>query len=339
MTMKLSVRLALAPLVLAAPLLAAEAGAPPKEGVKTLSTLSDQLGGMKFRSIGPFRGGRTVAVAGVRGQPMVFYFGGTGGGVFKSADGGASWDPVSDKDFRTGSIGAIAVAESDPNIVYVGTGEPCIRGNLSSGDGVWKSTDAGKNWTNVGLPDSRQISQIVVHPKNADVVWVAAQGHPWDPNAERGVFKTSDGGKTWRKVLYVDEKTGAADLGIDPTNPQILYAAMWQHVRRPWTMESGGSASGLYKSTDGGDSWRKLAGGLPDGVVGKIGVTVSTSRPDRIYALVEAEKGGLYRSDNGGEKWTRVSENRELIQRAWYYTHVFAHPKNPDTVYVLNVSS
>jgi len=327
--MKLSARLALALALLALPLLGAEAPA----------TLSDRLAGMKFRSIGPFRGGRAVAVAGVRGQPMVFYFGGTGGGVFKTTDGGASWEPVSDRDFRTGSIGAIAVAESDPNVVYVGTGEPCIRGNLSSGDGVYRSTDAGKSWRNVGLPDSKQISQIVVHPKDPEVVWVAAQGHAWGPNAERGVFKSTDGGKSWRKVLFVDEKTGAADLALDPTNPRILYAAMWQHVRKPWTMESGGPSSGLYRSADGGESWKKLAGGLPEGVVGKISVSVSGARPERVFALVEAEKGGLFRTDDGGEKWTRVSENRELIQRAWYYTHVFAHPKNPDVVHVLNVGS
>lgn len=337
--MKLSVRLALAPIAFALPLLAAPPVAPPGEETKPLATLSDQLSGMKFRCIGPLRGGRVVAVSGVRGQPMVFYFGGTGGGVFKTTDGGATWRPVSDKDFRTGSIGAIAVSESDPNVVYVGTGEPCIRGNLSSGDGVYKSTDAGKTWRNVGLADSKQISQIAIHPKNPDVAWVAAQGHAWGRSAERGIFKTTDGGKTWRKVLYVDETTGAADLALDPTNPRILYAAMWQAVRKPWTMESGGPSSGLWKSTDGGETWKKLAGGLPEGVVGKIGVSVSASRPERVYALVEAEKGGLYRTEDGGEKWTRVSENRELIQRAWYYTHVFAHPTNPDVVYVLNVGS
>ncbi len=316
---------------------AAPAPAPARDAVKAPAALSEQLGGMKFRCIGPFRGGRAVAVAGVRGKPMEFYFGGTGGGVFKTTDGGSTWEPVSDKDFRTGSIGAIAVADSDTSVVYVGTGEPCIRGNLSSGDGVYKSTDAGKTWTNVGLADSAHVSQIVVHPTNADVVWVAAQGHAWGPSAERGVYKTTDGGRTWRRVLFVDEKTGAADLAIDPSNSRILYAALWQAVRKPWTMESGGPSSGLYKSTDGGETWKKLAGGLPEGIVGKIGIAVSGARPERVFALVEAEKGGLFRTDDGGEKWTRVSEDRELIQRAWYYTHVFAHPKNPDVVYVLNV--
>ncbi|HQR45144.1 MAG TPA: glycosyl hydrolase [Thermoanaerobaculia bacterium] len=334
-----SARPALALLLLALPLLGAAPPAAPKDAAAAPATLSEQLGGMKFRCIGPFRGGRVTAVAGVRGQPMVFYFGGTGGGVFKTTDGGATWEPVSDKDFRTGSVGAIAVSESDPNVVYAGTGEPCIRGNLSSGDGVYRSTDAGKSWTNVGLADSKHVSQIVVHPANPDVVWVAAQGHAWGPNAERGVFKSTDGGKTWRKVLYVDEKTGAGDLAIDPGNPRILYAAMWQAVRRPWTMESGGPSSGLYKSTDGGETWKKLAGGLPQGIVGKVGVALSAARPERVFALVEAEKGGLFRSEDGGEKWTRVSGNRNLIQRAWYYTHVFAHPKNPDVVYVLNVNA
>ena len=338
--MKLFLRLASAPVLFALPLLAAASpatGSP--EGKKPPATLSEQLGGMKFRPIGPFRGGRVTAVAGVRGAPMVFYFGGTGGGVFKTTDGGATWEAVSDKDFRTGSVGAVAVSETDPNVVYVGTGESCIRGNTSAGDGVYKSVDAGKTWRNVGLADSRQISQVIVHPKDPETVWVAAQGHAWGPNAERGVFKSTDGGRSWRKVLYVDDRTGAGDLALDPGNPRVLYAAMWQHVRRPWTMESGGPASGLWKSTDGGETWAKLGGGLPEGIVGKIGVAVSASRPERVFALVEAEKGGLFRSDDGGEKWTRVSENRNLIQRAWYYTHVFAHPKNADVVYVLNVSA
>ena len=339
MTMKRSVRLALAPALLAFPLFGAAAPGSPTGSAMPPATLSERFGGMKLRCIGPYRGGRVTAVTGVRGQPMVFYFGGTGGGVFKTTDGGATWEPVSDKDFRTGSVGAIAVAESDPNVVYAGTGESCIRGNTSAGDGVYRSVDAGKTWKNVGLADTRQISQVIVHPKDPETVWVAAQGHAWGPNAGRGVFKSTDGGKSWRKVLYVDEKTGAGDLALDPGNPRVLYAAMWQHVRRPWTMESGGHSSGLWKSTDGGETWKKLAGGLPEGVVGKIGVAVSASRPDRVFALVEAEKGGLFRTEDGGEKWTRVSQNRNLIQRAWYYTHVFAHPKNPDVVYVLNVSA
>ena len=315
---------------------AVSAPAPSAEKPKPLA---EQMPGLQFRSIGPFRGGRVTAVAGVVGKPMTFFFGGTGGGVFRTVDGGASWEPVSDKDFRTGSVGAIGVAGSDANVVYAGMGEACIRGNVSHGDGVWKSTDGGKSWKNVGLEATRQIAALVVHPKNPDVVWVAALGHVWGPNAERGIFKSSDGGTTWRKVLYVDEKTGGSDLSIDPSNPRVLYAGLWQVGRKPWLLESGGPGSGLWKSTDGGETWKKLAGGLPEGLVGRIGVSVSPARPERVYAMVEAEKGGLYRTDDGGGKWTRVSEDRELIQRAWYYTHVFAHPKNPDTVYVLNVGA
>ncbi|MGE5347524.1 MAG: WD40/YVTN/BNR-like repeat-containing protein [Acidithiobacillales bacterium] len=308
--------------------------APPAEKPRTLS---DQMEGLEFRLVGPFRGGRVVAVTGVVAKPLTFYFGGTGGGVWKTADGGQSWEPVSDKFFRTGSVGAIAVAEADPNVVYAGMGEACIRGNVSSGDGVWKSTDAGKTWKHVGLTETQQISAVVVHPRNPDLVYVAALGHAWGPNPERGIFRSSDGGATWKKVLFVDDKTGASSLSMDPTNPRILYAGFWQVVRKPWTLESGGPGSGLWKSTDGGDTWKKLAGGLPEGIVGKIGVAVSPARPDRVWAMVEAEMGGLFRSDDGGGKWTRVNEDNRLRQRAWYYTHVTADPKNPDTVWVLNV--
>ncbi len=362
----------LLPLALALPFALQLGAAPPAPAARPKdaprpAALSEQLAAMELRQIGPFRGGRVTAVAGVRGEAMTFYQGATGGGVLKTTDGGATWVPISEKDLRTGSIGAIAVADADPNVVYVGTGEPCVRGNTSAGDGVYKSTDAGKTWKNVGLVETRQISQVIVHPRDPETVWVAAQGKLWGPHAERGVFKSTDGGKTWRKTLYVNETTGAADLAIDPTNPRILYAAMWQHGRRPWTMESGGESSGLWKSTDGGETWKKLGGGLPGGglgaeelrsrrsphgtgdglrpatepveLVGKIGVSVSGARPERVFALVEAEKGGLFRSDDGGEKWTRVSEDRNLIQRAWYYTHVFAHPKNPDEVFVLNVQA
>jgi photosystem II stability/assembly factor-like uncharacterized protein len=315
---------------------ASEAAAPGSASGPE-ATLSAQMEGLSFRSIGPFRGGRVVAVAGVAGKPLTYYFGGTGGGVFRTTDGGQSWEPVSDKFFRTGSVGALAVAEPDPNVIYAGMGEACIRGNTSRGDGVWKSTDAGRSWKNVGLAGTQQISAVVVHPKNPDVVWVAALGHTWGPNPERGIFRTSDGGATWKKVLFVDEKTGASDLSIDPSNPRILYAGLWQVTRKPWALESGGPGSGLWKSTDGGDTWKKLAGGLPEGTVGKIGVAVSPARPDRVFAMVEAEKGGLYRTDDAGEKWTRVNDENKLRQRAWYYSHVVADPKSADTVYVLNV--
>ena len=317
--------------VLPAPGAAASVPAPAAK------TLSEQMPGLQFRSLGPFRGGRVTAVTGVAGQPLTFYFGATGGGVWKTVSAGQSWEPVSDKSFRTGSVGAIAVAESDPNVVYAGMGEACIRGNTSRGDGVWKSTDAGKSWTNVGLEATQQISAVVVHPKDPDTVWVAALGHTWGPNPDRGVFKSGDGGKTWRKVLFVDERTGASDLAIDPSNPRVLYAGFWQAVRKPWSFESGGPGSGLWKSTDGGESWKKLAGGLPEETVGKIGVAVSPARPDRVFAIVEAEKGGLFRTEDAGQKWTRVNDENKLRQRAWYYSHVVADPKSADTVYVLNV--
>ena len=300
-------------------------------------SLSDTLQGLQFRNIGPFRGGRVTAVAGVPGQPLTYYFGGTGGGVWKTTDGGASWDPVSDKFFRTGSVGALAVAPSDPNVVYAGMGEGCIRGNVSAGDGVWKSTDAGKTWASAGLADTQQIPRVRVHPSNPDVVYVAALGHTWGPNPDRGIFRSTDGGKTWKKVLYVDEKTGASDLVMDATNPRILYAGFWQVGRKPWSLESGGPGGGVWKTTDGGDTWKKLAGGLPEGVVGRVGLAVSPAQPDRVWAIVEAEKGGVFRTDDGGETWKKVNDDNKLRQRAWYYSHVYADPKNADAVYVLNV--
>ncbi|HKF43291.1 MAG TPA: glycosyl hydrolase, partial [Thermoanaerobaculia bacterium] len=293
--------------------------------------------GMELRCIGPYRGGRVTAVTGVRGEPLVYYFGGTGGGVWKTTDGGSNWTPMSDKDFKTGSVGALGVAESDPNVIYAGMGESPIRGNVSHGDGVYKSTDGGRTWKNVGLKSTYQISRVRVHPKNPDLVYVAAQGHVWSSNADRGIFRSRDGGKSWEKVLFVSDKTGASDLSMDPTNPRILYAGFWQVYRKPWTLESGGPESGIWKSTDGGDTWKKLAGGLPEGVVGNIGITVSPARPDRVWAIVESkDKGGVYRSDDGGEKWTRVNTENRLRQRAWYYTRIYADPKNAESVYVLN---
>jgi photosystem II stability/assembly factor-like uncharacterized protein len=312
--------------------------AEKKPAEKTESpSLSKIYEGMEFRNIGPFRGGRVTAVAGVRGEPLTFYFGGTGGGIWKTIDGGSSWQPVSDKFFHTGSVGAIGVAESDPNEIYVGMGESPIRGNVSSGDGVYKSTDGGKTWTHLGLTDTQQISRVRVHPRNPDLVYVAAQGHVWGSNAERGVFRSKDGGKTWEKVLFVSNKTGASDLAMDSANPRILYAAFWQVNRKPWALESGGTEGGIWRSADGGDTWKKLEGGLPEGVVGNIGVAVSPSRPDRVWAIVESkDKGGVYRSDDGGQKWTRTNSENKLRQRAWYYTRIYADPKNADAVYVLN---
>jgi len=313
------------------------ASAPPATDAVKEKTLSDRFEGLEFRNIGPYRGGRSCAVAGVRRQPNTFYFGGTGGGVWKTTDGGSNWEVLSDKDFKTGSIGAIAVAESDPNIVYVGTGEAPIRGNVSHGDGVYKSTDGGRTWKNVGLKDSRQIARIRVHPDNPDLVYVAAQGHVWGPNAERGIFRSEDGGKTWKKVLFVDDKTGASDLAMDPANPRILYAGFWQIVRRPWELVSGGPGSTLWKSTDGGDNWKKLTEGLPDGTWGKIGVAASAARPGRVFAFVEAKHGGLFRSENYGEKWTHVNDEHKIRERAWYYSWVYPDPRNADTVYLPNV--
>ena len=243
---------------------AAQSAAAPKD-VKEKS-FSDLFEGLEFRTIGPYRGGRVTAVAGVRHEPQTFYFGGTGGGVWKTTDGGSNWENLSDRDFRTGSIGSIEVAESDPNVLYVGTGEAPIRGNNSHGDGVYKSTDAGRTWKNIGLKDTRHISRIRVHPKNPDLVYVAAQGHTWGPNAERGIFRSEDGGKSWKKVLFVDDKTGASDLAMDPANPRILYAGFWQVVRHPWELVSGGPGSSIWKSSDGGESWKKLTSGLPEGI-------------------------------------------------------------------------
>ena len=301
------------------------------------ATLSKAYEGMEFRNIGPFRGGRVCAVAGVRGAPLIYYFGGTGGGIWKTVDGGSNWRPVSDKFFKTGSVGAIGVAESDPNVVYVGMGESAIRGNVSNGDGVYKTTDGGKTWTRVGLENTHQISRVRVHPKDSGLVYVAAQGHVWGPNTERGIYRSKDGGKSWDRVLFVSDKTGATDLVMDPTNPRILYAAFWQVYRKPWTLESGGPEGGIWRSADGGDTWKKLAGGLPEGIVGNIGIAVSPSRPDRVWAIVESkDKGGVYRSDDAGEKWTRTNSENKLRQRAWYYTRIYADPKNAETVYVLN---
>src|ERR1051325_1818624 len=294
---------------------------------------------LEWREIGPFRGGGGTAVAGGAGEPLTFYFGGTGGGVFKTTDGGLTWAPISDKDFKAGSIGAIEVAPSDPNVVYVGTGESPIRGTVSPGNGVYKSPDAGKTWTHIGLDNAGQIGAIRVHPTNPDLVYVAVLGHAFGPSADRGVYRSKDGGKTWDKVLFRSDSAGAIDLAMDPTNPRILYAAFWQARRGPWYMSSGGGGRGLFKTTDGGDSSKELTHneGLPRTTLGKIGVTVSANH-DRIYAIVEADSGGVFRSDDGGETWRRTNDERNLRQRAWYYSHIHADPKSPDVVYVLNTS-
>lgn len=293
--------------------------------------------GMQYRMIGPYRGGRSTAVTGVRGEPHTFFMGGTGGGVWKSDDAGQHWFNLTDDYFNVGSIGAVTVADSDPNVVYVGTGSACIRGNVSTGRGLWKSLDGGDTWTFIGLPEAGAIGDVVVHPTNPDLVYVAALGHPFGKNPERGVYRSTDGGASWEQVLFANDSTGAVDLVINPRNPRELYAGMWRAERKPWTLISGGAEGGVYKTVDGGDTWQKLTGGLPGGIVGKVGVTVSPANPNRVWALLEAEPdGGVYRSDDRGRTWTRVNSENKLRQRAWYYTHIEADPRDENTVYVLN---
>jgi photosystem II stability/assembly factor-like uncharacterized protein len=298
---------------------------------------------VKWRSIGPFRGGRAVASCGVVGDPRTYYMGTTGGGLWKTDDMGISWRNVSDGYFKTGSVGAVAVAESDPNVVYVGMGEHAVRGVMTHpGDGVYKSTDAGKTWKRVGLELTQHISRIVIDPKNPNVVWVAAQGTLYSPSRQRGVYKSIDGGANWKSVLFVDERTGAAELSMDMNNPRILYAAMWEHGRLPWKIISGGPGSGLYKSTDGGDTWEKMKDGLPE-EMGKMSIAVSRSNPEKVYALIESdsnkEAGGLFVSTNAGKKWTRITNDHRLVQRAWYYIELFIDPKNENTIYVMSASA
>jgi photosystem II stability/assembly factor-like uncharacterized protein len=297
-----------------------------------------QFKGLKWRDIGPYRGGRSAAVEGIVSQPNVYYFGSVGGGVWKTTDGGETWKAVSDG-FFGGSIGAVAVSEWDPNVVYVGTGEKTVRGNVSHGDGMWKSTDAGKTWTHVGLKDSRHIPRVRIHPRNPDLVYAAALGHLFGPSQERGVYRSRDGGRSWERILFANENAGAIDLVLDPTNPRILYASTWRVRRTPYSLESGGQGSALWKSTDGGDTWKNISAGkgLPKGPLGIIGVSVSRSNSQNVYAIVEAAEGGVFRSRDGGETWEKTSESRDLRQRAWYYTRIYADPQDEDTVFVLNV--
>lgn len=299
----------------------------------------DLLGGTAWREVGPYRGGRSCAVAGIPTDRSTYYFGAAGGGVYKTTDAGRSWSNVSDG-FFGGSIGAVAVSPSDPNVVYVGTGEKTVRGNVSHGDGVYRSTDAGRTWTHVGLADTRQIGRVRVHPTDPDTVYVAAIGHLFGPNDERGVFRSRDGGATWEKVLFVSADAGAVDLCFDPTNPRILYASTWNVRRTAWELSSGGEGSGLWKSTDSGSTWTELSknGGLPKDTWGISGITVSPTNPDNLYAIIEASDGGVFRSRDAGESWRRVSEDRELRQRAWYYSRIQADPRDEEVVYVLNVS-
>ncbi|MCL6274934.1 glycosyl hydrolase [Muricauda sp. 2012CJ35-5] len=304
----------------------------------TVKLVDSLFHGLKWRNIGPFRGGRSVTSSGVIGQPHTYYMGSTGGGVYKTTDDGITWKNISDKFFKTGSVGAIAVSESDTNVVVVGMGEHAARGVMTSmGDGVYKSTDAGKTWSHIGLDKTRHISDVIIHPTNPDIIYVAAQGAQYAPTNERGIYRSMDGGKSWVQVLSVNSTTGASSLSMDMTNPRILYASMWQHRRYPWIMESGGANSCLYKSTDGGDTWNKMEEGLPK-EFGKSGISVSRANPERVFAVIEAEgkKGGVYRSDDAGKKWKQVNSNRVNIARSWYYMEIFADPQNENVVYVLN---
>jgi photosystem II stability/assembly factor-like uncharacterized protein len=297
------------------------------------------LNTLRWRELGPFRGGRSVALAGSASRPSEYYMGTTGGGVFKTLDGGQSWAPVTDKYFG-GTIGAVAVAPSDPDVVYVGGGEYPIRGNVSHGDGVWKSTNAGRTWTSLGLEATRHIARVRVHPTNPDIVYVAAQGNVWAPTPERGIYRSRDGGKNWQRILFRNDSTGASDLVMDPSDPNVLYATLWQAGRTPWMLVSGGPGSAIYKSTNGGDTWTDITRnpGLPAGLLGNMGITVSGAKPSRVWAIIEADSGGVYRSDDAGATWTRTNSDRALRQRAWYYTKIHADPRDTNVVYVNNVS-
>ena len=315
---------------------------PGSVATTTIATTPDSaiLRGYRWRNIGPDRGGRSIAVSGVRGRPREAYFGAVGGGLWKTTDGGERWTPVTDGQISSASVGAIAVSETNPDVVFIGTGETCIRGNILPGDGVYRSGDAGRTWTHVGFRESHGISKIRIHPTNPDIIFVAAFGKYSAPNAERGVFKSTDGGRSWRKVLYRDDRTAAIDIVIDRTNPDVMYASMWEASRTESNMSSGGPGSGLFKSTDGGERWTEItrAPGMPAGVVGRIGVAVSGANARRVYALVENEKGGLFRSDDAGATWALVNEDRAIRQRAFYYTHVFADPRDTAVVYLQNVN-
>ena len=297
------------------------------------------LNTLRWRCIGPPRGGRVVAVSGNPQNSQVFYFGAAAGGIWKTEDGGLFWENVSDGFLQSSAVGALTVSHSDPNVILAGMGESTIRIDVSYGDGVYKSVDAGKTWKNVGLRKTRHIGEILVHPQNPNLVYVAAFGDAFGPNKERGVFRSKDGGENWEQVLFRSEKAGAVDLCFDPLNPRIVYASFWEAYRNFWSLNSGGPGSGLYRSTDGGDTWADISDnpGLPTGTKGKIGVAASPVQSGRGWAIIEAGDAGLYRSEDGGESWTMTSRNRDLIHRPWYYCHVFADPQHADTVYITNL--
>jgi photosystem II stability/assembly factor-like uncharacterized protein len=316
------------------------ATAPAAAPLAPVTLDSAFLSQFRWRNLGPDRGGRSIAASGVKGRKNEAYFGATGGGLWKTTDGGETWTPVTDGQITSASVGAVAVSESQPDVVYIGMGESAIRGNIMPGDGIYKSSDAGKTWSHVGFRTVDAISKIRIHPTNPDVVFAAVFGKYSVPSAERGVFKTTDGGKSWRKVLFRDDKTGAVDIAIDRTNPNVLYAAMWEAYRKEYQMSSGGPGSGLFKSTDGGETWTEITRnrGLPAGLVGRIGVAITAADPNRVYALIENENGGLFKSDDAGATWTLVNSDRNIRQRAFYYTHLCADHKNADVVYIQNVS-
>lgn len=298
----------------------------------------DYFDAVKWRQLGPFRGGRSCTATGVPGKPNLYYMGTVGGGVWRTTDGGGTWECISDGYFG-GSIGAVAVSESDPNVIYVGEGEQTLRGNVSPGKGLWRSTDAGKTWKYIGLPQSQHISRIRIHPTNPDLIYVGVLGNLWKSSTERGLYRSKDGGKNWEKILYENDRAGCGDVVFDPGNPRIIFASTWEMKRNGYRMDSGGEGSHLYKSTDGGDTWVNISNGkgLPGGPWGIAGLAISPANPDRIWACIEAEDGGLFRSDNGGQSWTKTSEDRELRQRAWYYSRITADTENPEVVYALNV--
>jgi len=313
----------------------------PIDDLHSQDISTEQLKGLNYRNIGPHRGGRSTAVEGVPGELFTFYMGATGGGVWKTTDGGLNWRSIGTKDIKAGSIGAIAVAPNDPNVIYVGTGSADPRGNVSPGVGMYKSVDGGLSFTHIGLKKAGQIAEIVVHPQHPDWVYVAVLGNVFGPSPERGIFVSKDGGANWKKTLYISDKTGAIDIDMDPSNPRILYAGMWTAERKPWTFIDGSDEGGVWKSTDGGENWKQIENGLPDGLLGRVGITISPANPKRIWVQQEAgeeTKGGLYRSDDGGLNWQRINRSHNLRQRAWYYSRVFADPKDENTVYALNTS-
>ena len=332
-------QLAFALILLPGMLTAQKKQSPVTSPATSAATDSAFYAALKYRLIGPFRGGRADAVAGSVHNKHLFYFGATGGGLWKTTDGGNNWKNVSDGSFG-GGVGAVAVAPSDENIVYAGEGESTLRNNVSENlGGIWRSDNGGRSWRNLGLKDSRHIARIVIHPRDPDIVWVAAEGHLFGPNTERGVYKTTDGGKTWRRVLYVNDQTACSDVVMEPGNPSVLYAGMWHVKRTPYSMESGGEGSGLYKSTDGGETWTNLSThkGLPRGIWGVVNVAVSASNPDKVYAMIENAQGGLYLSTDRGDSWSKLNTENDIRQRAWYYNRVYVDPTNENTVYVLNV--